>query len=158
MILVIFCSFHSWCYDNKPAILRAVQALKNIANCKLETVSTNNIPSIATIYNPPPAETNSKFFEKKSLLIGAGHMTLFALSALGFLLPANTVKRNARQNADLLNSGLGRICVFLSQLSLRLFYLNVFPAMIILSHSKMKRTLWRHIKNVFIILQRRQNS
>ena len=157
MAIIICCSFQTWCYDKKSVILQAMTTLKDIAKCK-KTASTNNIPSIATIYNPPPAETNSKFFEKKSLLIGAGHMTLFALSALGFLLPANTVKRVARQNADLLNSGLGRICVFLSQLSLRLFYLNVFPAIIILSHSKMKRTLWRVFKNVFISLQRRQNS
>ena len=63
-----------------------MKALKDIVKCK-KTASTNNIPSIITICDPPASETNSNFFEKKSLLIGAGQITLFALLTIGFLLP-----------------------------------------------------------------------
>jgi hypothetical protein len=147
MAIIICCSFQTWCYDKKSVILQAMKTLKDIAKCK-KTASTNNIPSMATIYNLPASETNSKFFEKKSLLIGAGQITLFALLTIAFLLPYYIVRRVAKQNVLLLNSGTGRIWVFLSQISLRFFYLNFFPAMVILSNSKMKRTIWRAIKNV----------
>jgi hypothetical protein len=150
LALIIFCSFHSWCYDKKTVFIQTIKTLQNIAKCK-KTATTDNISSVITIYNPSAAaaaETNSKFFEKKSLLIGAGHITIFTLSAVGFSLPTYFVRRIARQNVHLLNFGLGRMWVYLTQLSLRFFYLNVFPAMVILSNSKMKKSLWRIIKNV----------
>ena len=74
-----------------------MKTLKDIAKCK-KTASTNNIPSIVTIYNPPASETDSNFFLKKSLLISAGQTTLFALLTIGFLLPYYIVRRVAKQN------------------------------------------------------------
>ncbi len=97
MAIIICCSFQTWCYDKKSVILQAMTTLKDIAKCK-KTASTNNIPSIATIYNLQASEINSNFFEKKSLLISAGQTTLFALLTIGFLLPYYIVRRVAKQN------------------------------------------------------------
>ena len=110
-------------------------------------IQHNSSPEAPAIYNP--ITTNTKIFEKKSLLIGAGHITLFALSALCFLLPAFVVKGVSKRNIQVLNTNQGRIWVYLAQISLRFFYLNVFPSIVILGNSKMKRSLLRDIKECF---------
>ena len=149
LTIIVCCSFQTWCYSHNYNLVKSYKAIKNAVKCKkIETATLpNSNPETPTIYNP--TSTNTKFVEKKSLLIGAGHITLFALSALCFLLPPFVVKGIAKKNIQILNTNRGRIWVYLTQISLRFFYLNVFPSIVILSNSKMKKSIFRDIKDVF---------
>ncbi len=52
----------------------------------------------------------------------------------------------AREDESSLNSDLGRAWIFISQITMSFYYLNLFPAWIILSNPKMLKSLKRDFK------------
>ena len=66
--------------------------------------------------------------------------------AVLFILPAVIVNSIARDDERKLNSDVGRIWVFTTHLTVPFFYLNIFPAWIILSNPRMLDSLKRDFK------------
>ena len=66
--------------------------------------------------------------------------------AILFILPAYIVKQIVKEDEQNLNSDLGRIWIFATQLTIPFFYLNIFPAWIILSNPRMFNSLKRDFK------------
>ena len=66
--------------------------------------------------------------------------------AILFILPAYIVKLIVKEDERNLNSDSGRIWVFATHLTIPFFYLNIFPAWIILSNPRMYASLKRDFK------------
>jgi len=66
--------------------------------------------------------------------------------AIIFILPVSIVKRMARDDETNLNSNLGRVWIFITQITIPFYYLNIFPAWIILGNPRMFNSLKRDFK------------
>jgi len=66
--------------------------------------------------------------------------------AIIFVMPASVVKSIAIEGESQINSSYGRLWVYATQLTIPLFYQNVFPASVILANTKMLRSLKRELK------------
>jgi hypothetical protein len=62
------------------------------------------------------------------------------------MLPAYVVKLIVKEDEKNLNSESGRIWVFATHLTIPFFYLNIFPAWIVLSNPRMFTSLKRDFK------------
>ena len=86
-------------------------------------------------------QEQSKLFD-----LNAGQIIRIIVVALFCSFPAIVMRVFAHRSENNVNSGLGRVWVYINQISFAFLFINVFPAQIILSNSKMLKSLRRDFK------------
>ena len=96
--------------------------------------------------------SNIKFNETKSLMIGTGQTLVMIVFALTCLLPAWKARTIARKDIKDINSGSGRLMVYVGRMAMQGFVNFVIP-FLFLVNSKMRKTLLREAKDQFMETQ-----
>ena len=90
------------------------------------------------------------FAEKtKTIIIGStGSLAVVALIIV-LILPSALSRLLAIQNANNINRGTGRWCMYLSKINITVMFDCVLPMVLILGSPKMRKSIWREIKSRF---------
>jgi hypothetical protein len=108
--------------------------------------------TIAIIYNKSADIESNKFdgfLKTKNALIGASGSFAAILLILILLVPSHISKSFAKNNADDINYGQGRVWTYVSRITLPILSYCVLPFVVITVNRKMRKTLVREIKAKF---------
>ena len=95
--------------------------------------------------------TNNNFTETRSTIIGNGAQLKMIIISIVLMFPHIYMRQLVSKNAQDLNHGLGRSLFYIVRMTTPFIaYFNI-PIIIILSNKKMRRTLFRELKNYFQI-------
>ena len=89
---------------------------------------------------------NKRFLEHKSLIFGAGQTLVVTGISVAFFLPIAVVRHMARKNLESINSGNGRVWIYIGKVTVPTCYQLVFPLFVILNNDKMRKSLLRDFK------------
>ena len=133
--LLVLVSFLTW-IDNHKHRLKVIW--KKWKHCK--SSSRPESPANHVLSNKLDAQV--KLFD----LTGGNIISIICI-ALVCSLPHLFARAFAHANENNVNSGPGRVSVYVSQISLVFFFFNFFPAVIIVSNPKMMTSLTRYFKD-----------
>ena len=133
LFLLVVISVFTWMYK------RSIK-LKFLFKKVFQTKSKNKIGNLSAI--PYASETN---FEEQSKLfdLEAGQIITIIIIGTICIYPLVMVKKIANENENNLNSGTGRLLVYVSQMGLVFFFFNVIPAQIIFCNPRMMKSILR---------------
>ena len=132
--LLALVSFLTW-IDNHKHRLKIIW--KTWTHCK----SSSSPESPANQVPGNKLDAQVKFFD-----LAGGKIILIVCIAWICIIPHLIARAFAHFNANNVNSGPGRVSVYVSQISLVFFFFNFFPAVIIVSNPKMMKSLTRDFK------------
>ena len=136
LALLVLVSILTWI--NKHA-----KKLKNIYRNVCQSKQSNQTGNVGdiTLGTQTSGQGQSKLFD-----LEAGQIIASIVIGTICLYPSVMVKRIVNENENNLNSGAGRVWVYISQICLVFFFFNVFPAQIILSNPRMMKSILREFK------------
>jgi hypothetical protein len=136
LFLILFLvGFQTWLYSHKDSLIICWKA---VTRTNLNTTSNLNI-------NKTQGYKNNKFEETKNVIIGSSG-TLFSIVLIFLLLsPAVVAKSFVKDDPNKINSGSGRLWSYTSRISIPILSYCLLPIIIIVSNSKMRKTLKREI-------------
>ncbi len=107
--------------------------------------------TIAIINTPADIESSKYdgFLKTKNALIGASGSFTAVLLILILLVPSHISKSFAKNNADDINYGQGRVWTYVSRITLPILSYCVLPFVVITVNRKMRKTLAREITAKF---------
>ena len=130
--------------------LEKIQKLKNkFRNC------CSFSGAIITGNETNPNLPNVKMLESKDLIFGAGQSLIIVLISIAFFVPVAIVRRIARDDYEGvngvndfkgINSKNGKFWFYVSRVTLPTCYQFVFPLFLIANNSRMRKSLWRDLK------------
>ena len=135
--LLVFISVLTW-------TSKRLKQIKHFLKKVLRYKKPNKIGSLTVIHldNEYIFDEQSRFFD-----LEAGQIISIIILAAICLYPFLMVVKIANDNENNLNSGVGKILVYVSQISLVILIYNIFPAQIILNNPRMLRTILREFKD-----------
>jgi len=107
--------------------------------------------TIAIINTPADIESSKYdgFLKTKNALIGASGSFAAIVLILILLVPSHISKSFAKNNADDINYGQGRVWTYVSRITLPILSYCVLPFVVITVNRKMRKTLVREITAKF---------
>ena len=140
LALLVVVSIFTWINKHSKKL---EYIFKNIYPKKKST-QTGNVGDIALV-TQTSTQGQSKLFD-----LEAGQIIASIIIGTICIYPSVMVKRIVNENENNLNSGAGRVWVYISQICLVFFFFNVFPAQIILSNPRMMKSILREFKGSII--------
>ena len=137
LFISIFISVLTWISKRS---IKIKKFMKNMCQYK----KANTIGHPADIH----FDTEYSFDEQSTNFdLEAGQIIAMIILAAICIYPMLMVVKLANENENNLNSGVGKIMVYVSQISLVIFIYNIFPAQIIFNNPRMLKTILREFKD-----------
>ena len=136
LVLLVFVSILTWINKHSEKLK---YIYRNVCQSK-QSNQAGNVGDIA-LGTQTSTQGQSKLFD-----LEAGQILASIIIGTICLYPSVMVKRIVNENENNLNSGAGRVWVYISQICLVFFFFNVFPAQIILSNPRMMKSILREFK------------
>ncbi len=89
---------------------------------------------------------NDPIFESKNLIFGTGQTLVIILISIAFFVPIAIVRRIAREDLKEINTKNGKLWIYIGRVTVPTCYQLVFPLFLMINNSKMRRSLWRDLK------------
>jgi hypothetical protein len=143
-VLLIVVVIRIWFYSKKITFQNILSKIRNINQTAQEMEAPGeNIAGTAP-------EDKYNFLQKtKTNIIGVRGSLFLVLLTLLLLLPSFVSKSMGRNNIESTNYGAGRLWMYLSRVSLPLWFYCVLPFVVISGSSKMRESVRREIASFF---------
>ena len=129
-IMLFFLGAQIWFYSKKELFIRIWKWVKRIGQ--------NPLPNLVT--------ENTKFEEEKCAIIGTGGTLTLSFVIILVYIPAFITRTLLKKDQNSPNTETGRLWIYGSKILLAIMNNVILPIVIILSNSKMRKTLNREIQ------------